>query len=190
MSLLWSSGNLGYEFTPSIFLSFSFSKIFFSSLSPHCGNYKSKAFFFNVKCIYLKKLQNKLPVCLCLWPFPVLFSPKRVWPFLCSSRQAAEKTPSKRQSRMLVRTHTAQVKRSALGEGWLSPCLQLPTQGLSFCKSATQQAKDGVQGIVHCGHIFLSLGSESEKQLWIIVWGCFGGMNWQSSGVKAFWSDL
>lgn len=32
-----------------------FKNLFFPSLSPQCGNYKSKAFFFNVKCIYLKK---------------------------------------------------------------------------------------------------------------------------------------
>lgn len=32
-----------------------FKKPLFSSLSPQCGNYKSKAFFFNVKCIYFKK---------------------------------------------------------------------------------------------------------------------------------------
>lgn len=37
-------------------LQFFFSKkLLFSSLSPQCGNYKSKAFFFNVKCIYFKK---------------------------------------------------------------------------------------------------------------------------------------
>lgn len=49
---------------PLVFFVLQFFKIFFSSfLSPQCGNYKSKAFFFNVKCIYLKKYKiNYKPV--------------------------------------------------------------------------------------------------------------------------------
>lgn len=74
-------------------LSSVFQNLFLSFLSPRCGNYKSKAFFFNVKCIYLKKCKiNYKPVfaaaCPCLLP-------KRVCPFPCSSSRAGEGPPSR-----------------------------------------------------------------------------------------------
>lgn len=48
-----------------------FQNLFFSFLSPQCGNYKSKAFFFNVKCIYLKKYKiNYKPVFATAFPCP------------------------------------------------------------------------------------------------------------------------
>lgn len=83
---------------PLVFFVLQFFKIFFSSfLSPQCGNYKSKAFFFNVKCIYLKKYKiNYKPVF--AYGLSLSFYQSGVCPFPCSASRAGEKTPSERQS--------------------------------------------------------------------------------------------
>lgn len=156
---------------PLFFFVIQFFKIFFSSLSPQCGNYKSKAFFFNVKCIYLKKIQNKLQVCLCLFmAFPYSLLPKWGLSLLLQLQPGTrEDAFQERQSRTVVRTRSAQIKHSGEESSLVTvsnPGLQLSPRGsICFCKSTTQRVEGGAQGIVHCGPISLSPGSESRRQL-------------------------
>lgn len=141
-----------------------FFKNFFSSLSPQCGNYKSKAFFFNVKCIYLKKIQNKLQVCLCLFmAFPCSLLPKCSGPFPCTSSQPVEKTPSERQSRMVVRTHSAQIKHSGEKSSLVTVSnpglLPSPRGSIGLCPRSTLGWRRRCLGLVSCGHLSV-LGSD------------------------------